>query len=204
MPDRGGDQLLLGDEHLEVALGVGLGELVGEGRVADLAVHGHHVGADAQRGQRVAVGLAGGHLLAPLVAGQLDLGAVGGGPGWAACGRARPTDQQVPFAAEFDHGPFRHRFWQGLAVPAFAVLHLRKTPALAGAGHDDGRLVAAQVARLGQGLVDGGDVVAVDDEHPGAERGRAGGVGVHVPAQSVGPRWPSRLTSTIAIRLASL
>ena len=63
--DRGGDQLLLGDEHLEVALGAGLGELVGEGRVADLAVDGHHVGADAQRGQRVAVGLAGGHLVRP-------------------------------------------------------------------------------------------------------------------------------------------
>ena len=68
-------------------------------------------------------------------------------------------------------------------MPAFAVLDLRKTPALAGAGHDDGRLMAGQVARLGQGLVDGGDVVAVDDEDPGAERGRAGGVGVHVPAQ---------------------
>jgi len=62
--DRGRDQLLLGDEHLEVALGVGLGELVGEGRVADLAVHGDHVGTDAERGQRVPVGLAGGHLLA--------------------------------------------------------------------------------------------------------------------------------------------
>ena len=74
-------------------------------------------------------------------------------------------------------------FRQGLAVPAFAVLDLRKTPALAGAGHDDGRLVAAQVARLGQRLVDGGQVVAVDDEDPGAERGRAGGVGVQVPAQ---------------------
>ena len=63
--------------------------------------------------------------------------------------------------------------WKGLAVPVFAVLNLRKTPALAGAGHDDGRLVAAQIARLGQGLVDRGDVVAVNDEHPGAERGRA-------------------------------
>ena len=45
---RGGDQLLLGDEHLEVPLGVGLGELIGERRVAHLAVHGHHVGADAR------------------------------------------------------------------------------------------------------------------------------------------------------------
>ena len=43
--------------------------------------------------------------------------------------------------------------------------------------------MAAQVARLGQRLVDGGQVVAVDDEHPGAERRRAGGVAVQVPAQ---------------------
>ena len=68
-------------------------------------------------------------------------------------------------------------------MPVFAVLDLRKTAALAGAGQDDGRLMAGQVARLGQGRVDRGDVVAVDGEHPRAERRRAGGVGVHVPAQ---------------------
>ena len=46
-PDRGGDQLLLGDEHLEVALGVRLRELVGVGGVADLAVERDHVGRAA-------------------------------------------------------------------------------------------------------------------------------------------------------------
>ena len=63
--DRGGDHLLLGDEHLEVAVGVGLGELVGVGRVADLAVQRDDVAARAQRAQRVAVRLAGGDLLRP-------------------------------------------------------------------------------------------------------------------------------------------
>ncbi len=43
--------------------------------------------------------------------------------------------------------------------------------------------MAAQVARLGQRLVDRRDVVAVDDEHARAERRRAGRVGVGVPAQ---------------------
>jgi hypothetical protein len=32
----------------------------------------------------------------------------------------------VPFAVEFDHGPFGHMFWEGLAVPVLAVLDLRK------------------------------------------------------------------------------
>ena len=64
---RRGDQLLLGDVHLEVPLGMGLGELVGEGRVTDLTVHGDYIGARPERGERVPVGLAGGHLLAALV-----------------------------------------------------------------------------------------------------------------------------------------
>ena len=87
--DRGRDQLLFGDEHLEVPLGVGLGELVRVGRVADLAVHGHHVGPGAERGQRVAVGLAGGDLVARrVVGGQRDL--AGRWRGRRAPGSSRP------------------------------------------------------------------------------------------------------------------
>jgi hypothetical protein len=37
----GGDHLLFGDEHLEVPLQVGAGELEGEGGVLDLAVQRH-------------------------------------------------------------------------------------------------------------------------------------------------------------------
>ena len=46
-PHRRGDQLLLGDEHLEVAVGMGLGEQVGEGGVAHLAVERDDVAAAA-------------------------------------------------------------------------------------------------------------------------------------------------------------
>ena len=51
-PGRGGHQLLLGDEHLEVTVGVGVRELVGEGRVADLAVQRRRCGRHARRGRR--------------------------------------------------------------------------------------------------------------------------------------------------------
>ena len=56
--DGGCHQLLLGDVHLEVALGILVGELVSVGRVAHLAVHRHHIAAGAKSSQRLAVGLA--------------------------------------------------------------------------------------------------------------------------------------------------
>ena len=66
-PDRRGDHLLLGDEHLEVAVRVRLAEHLGVGRVADLGVERHHVAAArAERLERVAVGLARRLLLAEL------------------------------------------------------------------------------------------------------------------------------------------
>ena len=180
---RGRHQLLLGDEHLEVALGIGLGELVGEGRVAHLAVHGHHVGTGTDRRQRVAVGLAGGYLLAEVVGRQLDLGrAVGAGR--VARGRIiryRAPDEQVTFAAELDDGAFGHLRRERLAVPAFLVFHLGEAAALERPGQDDRRLLPAEVSGLGQGPVDRGDVVPVDDERPGAERGHAATVGLGVP-----------------------
>ena len=67
-PDGGRDQLLLGDVHLEVALGDVLCELFGVGRVAHLAVERDDVAARlAQRDQRVAVRLAGRDLVADVV-----------------------------------------------------------------------------------------------------------------------------------------
>ena len=72
--DGGGDHLLLGDEHLEVAVLVGLAEVLGVRRVGDLAVERHDVAAArAERGQRLAVGLAGGDLLAELPRRQLGV-----------------------------------------------------------------------------------------------------------------------------------
>ncbi len=75
-------------------------------------------------------------------------------------------------------------------MPVLPVLDLGEAAALQGAGQDDGRLLAGQVAGLGHGLVDRGDVVAVDDEHPGAERGRAAAVGVQVPGELGGAALP--------------
>ncbi len=61
--DRGGDHLLLGDEHLEVAVGMRLGEQLGECRVRHLAVERDDVGAfSAERRERLAVGPPGGDL----------------------------------------------------------------------------------------------------------------------------------------------
>ena len=71
--DRCGDQLLLGDVHLEVALGVRLREGLGERGVRDLAVEGDDVGSSgAERRERVAVRLPRGDLGAELVARELE------------------------------------------------------------------------------------------------------------------------------------
>ena len=67
-------------------------------------------------------------------------------------------------------------------MPAFPVLDLGEAAALEGPGQDDRRLLPAEVSGLGQGPVDRGDVVPVDDEGPGPERGHAAAVGLGVPA----------------------
>src|SRR5215216_522003 len=54
--DCSGDHLLLRDVHLEVAVGMGVAEDLGEGRVRHLAVDGDDVAADrAESSERVAV-----------------------------------------------------------------------------------------------------------------------------------------------------
>ena len=71
--DCSGDELLLGDVHLEEAVGVRLLEDLGERRVADLAVERDHVSAGGpERGERLAVRLPRRHLLPELVARQLE------------------------------------------------------------------------------------------------------------------------------------
>ena len=84
--DGGRDQLLLGDVHLEVPFGILLRELVGKGGVADLAVHRDDVAAGADRGQRVAVGLAGRDLVPDGVARQRYLGGAAVAPAGGATG----------------------------------------------------------------------------------------------------------------------
>lgn len=68
-------------------------------------------------------------------------------------------------------------------MPALLVLDLGESAPLDGAGEHDGRLSAGRVRGDGQGLVDLGEVVAVDGQHPCAERLGAAGVGPEVPLQ---------------------
>jgi hypothetical protein len=71
----GGDHLLLGDVHLEVAVTVRVPEELAVGRVGHLAVQRHHVAAHVAEGlQRLAVRLAGRDLVARRVARQLAAG----------------------------------------------------------------------------------------------------------------------------------
>src|SRR3984893_14443519 len=86
-------------------------------------------------------------------------------------------------AAELVNGPFDHLGREGVAGPALPVLHLGGAAALDGASQDDRRPLAAEVAGLGQGLVDRRGIVAVDLEHAGTERLDAAAVGLQVPAE---------------------
>ena len=167
--DRRGDHLLLGDVHLEVALWMRLREDLGERRVRHLAVEGDDVaprGADG--GQRVPVRLARRHLLAELVARQLErarLEAVR----LARVGQPR-LEAQVAHAAQFRDR--RVGVVQGLAVPAVLVLDGRDALAFQRA-REDRRRPAGE--RLGVAVrpVDLLDVVAVDLDRVPAERSRA-------------------------------
>ena len=177
--DGGGDELLLGDEHLEVTLGIGLGELLGVGGVAHLPIQGHHVAAGADRRERLAEGQPGGDLGTQLIAGQAHLAA---GPDPRRGGlRPRPADHQVPLPAQLDDGPLGHLRRQRPAVPALAVLHLRKPLSLEGAGHDHGGL--ARAAHRRQCLVDLAEVVPVDGDGTAAERLNPFGICLQIPAQ---------------------
>ena len=125
--DGGSDELLLGDVHLEVALGVRFREGLGERRVRDLAVERDDVGASgAERCERVAVGLARRDLGAELVARELERAG-----GWS-CGSGRfglrDLDANVREAAEL--GDRCVGIVERLAVVAVLVLHGRDALAL--------------------------------------------------------------------------
>ena len=152
--DRRGDQLLLGDEHLEVAVGMGLGEHLREGRVRHLAVERDDVGAlGAERRQRLAVGHARGDLVVrpparPLhVVTRVEVArrvvAVG----------LRHLDAQVALAAQL--GDRLGRIRQRLAVLAEEILHLARALALDRPSDDHGRPIRG-ARRLGQRVVDRG------------------------------------------------
>ena len=181
--DRRGHQLLFGDEHLEVALGVHLGELLSVRGVPYFAVKNDDVGAGADCGQRLPKGQPGGDFGTELVAGQLHLpaGTVSHGP----LLRQRPVHSEVTFAAQFDDGPLGHLGRQRPPVPALGVFDLAKPPAFAGAGQDHSGPIG--LGRIREGLFDFAEVVAVDRHGPATEPLDAPGVGVDIPAQFGGP-----------------
>ena len=138
--DRRGDHLLLGDVDLDEAVGEGVLEVFGVGRVADLAVEGDDVVAPrAERRQRHAVGFAGRHFLAHLPGRHLAAGDREAVDLGVALG-LRHVDVEVALAAQFlDRlGRVLERF----AVLAGLVLDLLGALALLRPGDDHRRPVA--------------------------------------------------------------
>src|SRR3954453_13893095 len=178
-PDRGGDHLLLGDVLLEVALRMRLAEHLRVRRVRDLAVERADVAAHgAERRDRVAVGLAGGDLLAEVPARQLAAVDVELVRLRVALGR-RDVDGELAVAPElFDR---LVGVLERLAVLAGLVLDRLDALALLGLGDDHGR-AALGLAGLRVGRVDRVVVVAVDRDRVPAERLGAANVAVEVPA----------------------
>src|SRR5665647_2149584 len=171
-----------GDEHLEVALRADCGEVLGVGGVADLAVHDHDLGAGSQRGHRSAERGPGRDLVAERVGGQGEsCGGVGGDRRHARSGSGG-GDLQIARPAQGGDGTFGHLRWQCLAVPAVLVFQFGHTLGFDGASQHDARAITVGTG-LGQRLVDGGGVVAVDDQRAGAEGLHPGDVALQVPLQ---------------------
>src|SRR5919109_2991246 len=162
-----GDQLLLGDEHLEIALRICLSELFGKCGVADFAVHGDHGGPCAQRLESIAIGLPGSYFVSFLVCRQgyvrlpiFDRGHAGFG--------FLAVDPEVTDATELSNSALRHIGWQRLPVPVLLVLDLAEAFAFDGTGDDHGGLTSS-LPGLFQCLVDLLQVMAVDDDSAATE-----------------------------------
>ncbi len=179
-PDGGGDQLLLGDVALEVAVGVFLGEELGAGGVADLAVQGDDVAAGgAERGERLRRRRRGWPPRRRSRSGAVPRGrpprrAASGAAG-GSCTSTRssrtPPSSAIASSASGSGLPCRpSRSW----TEADAL-------ALEGAGEDRGRLALGGLG-LAVCPVDRVDVVAVHLDGVPAEGLEAAGVGVEVVA----------------------
>src|SRR5438270_2407819 len=165
--DRRRDQLLLGDEHLEVSVGISPGELFRIRRVANLAVHRHHGLASADRLQGVAVSFARRNLV-PFRIGRQDHVDLAVGECRRSWLRLDAVDAKMADATELNNGALLHVGWQGFSVPVLFVLDLAETLAFDGAGDDDRRL-AGSLASLLHRLVDLLRIVAIDDNSPTTE-----------------------------------
>ena len=200
-PDGRSNQLLFGDVHLEVSLGVGLRESVGEGRVADFAVESHYVSTGgAQRGQSVAICFPGCDLVAESV------GRRGPGSSWKLVGgsvfRGRVwRHHQVAQSSKLANRGLG--VVESLPVGAVFVLHGGHTFPLHRPGDDDGR-----DAFLSRRLRRRRDRSAPDCGHRPLSRSNRTISRVPCTCERsqptiVSPRCPSRFTSMIAVRLSS-
>ena len=175
-------QLLLRDPHLEEAVWMRLRELVGVGRVGHLAVHGHHLGHGGQRQQRVAIRLAGRHLLVLRVGGQNGFLRRRPPSRGRATLRLLRLDLEVLDPTELLDRPLGHVGRQRLAVPTVLVLDLGEPLALDRLGDDDGGLVRVR-ERFAECPVDSGKIVPVDHDGVAAKRLDPAAIGVQVPAE---------------------
>ena len=195
-PGGRGHQLLLGDEHLEVAVGEDVRELVGEGRVADLAVQRDHLRVPGAEGdQRVAVGLPGGDRRADLVHRRRSarpgrraggcatvVGLSGTGPGSAGSGFGpRSTRLRTPPSSAIARSAMSGG--NGLPCQPFLFSTSEKPLPLIVLARITVGWLPAGVRRERHRLVDGGEVVPVDRQHPGAERLHPARVLRQVPAE---------------------
>ena len=180
-PDGGGDQLLLGDEHLEEALGVGFVEDLGVGGVRRPRRRGRRRARRRRRARparrRRPCGWPPLRRARSAAARALP---VGGGRAARRAPASAPCDRQVAYAAQFGDRPPRGRRAACRASPPCS----RRPDALAleGAGDDRGG-APLDLERLRVGRVDRVDVMAVDLDR--------------VPAEGLGParrtrRGPSR------------
>ena len=153
-------------------------EDLGERRVRDLPVEGDDVAAGApERGERLAVGLAGGDLFAELVPRELELR--GREPMRLAGFGLRDLDADLATPPEL--GDRCLDVVERLAVEPVLVLDGCHALALDRASDDDGRR-SRRRERLGECAVDLLDVVAVDRDCVPAERAGTRDVDVEIPA----------------------
>ena len=196
--DRGGDHLLLGDVHLEEAVGDALREALGVGRVADLGVEGDDVLVDrAEPGQRVAVGAAGRDLLAELVARPLDRCSLD-------LERLRRRRRlHLTLSERIPPSSSTAASGSASGLPCwFALSSTAATPRpfLVRAKITAGRSASCGARRRRRSP----HVVAVDLLHVPAAGARPSRAASRCPSRAWSARAARWLTSTIAIRLASL
>ncbi len=152
-PHRRSDHDLLGDEHLEEAIGCDLLEAIAEGGILHVGVERDDARVHlADGGERRAPRLAGGDEIAHLVGGRRQRAVVGGRRGRA--GAARPADGRFRIGARQLRLELLDRLvgllaaLQRLAVPGVLSFDRREPLAFQRARHEHGRLTARRACHV--------------------------------------------------------